>query len=534
MRTLYRAGAVHSPAAPSATAFVVDGDTIAWLGPWRDADQQAGTVDRRVDLAGALVAPGFVDAHVHVTETGLQLTGVDLTGARSLPQLLAAVEAATRRGRGRPVLGHGWDEALLAEGRPPTRAELDRAAAGGAVYLSRVDVHSAVISSALAAASGAKGLAGWDDDGRVERAAHHAARDFTRGTLTTTARLQLQLTALRAAAAAGIVAVHEMSAPHIAPEDDLRALLDLASDPQHALPAVAGYRGELVADPGQARAVLERLGAPLAGLAGDLCVDGSVGSRTAAYLQDYQDAPGRRGHLYLTVEQVRDHVAACTRSGLQAGFHAIGDEAVVTVRRGVRRAAEQVGIAAVRVARHRLEHLESIDSDGIADLADLGVCASVQPAFDARWGGRDGMYAGRLGAQRALRMNPFAALATAGVRLALGSDSPITPFDPWGAIRACTSHHVPGQRIGVARAFSAHTVGGWQAAGVGGSGVLLPGAPADFAAWETSGATGAAPADRDPGSDPAAGPGIADLAADAPAPRCLFTVRAGRVLHDGR
>jgi predicted amidohydrolase YtcJ len=523
MRTLFRAGAVYGTDHPAATALIVEDGLVAWAGPAPDA-ATAGPVDRDVDLGAALITPAFVDAHVHVTDTGLAIHGLDLTAARSVPQVLDLVAAAADRGD-QVVLGHGWDERLLAEGRPPTAAELDRAGRGRPVYLSRVDVHSAVVSTRLAEDAGAARLDGWDPCGRVERDAHHAARSATRDRLPAAARRQAQLAALRAAAAAGIAAVHEMSAPHVAPEEDLRALMALTGDQpagdEPALPAVIAYRGHLVGDDAEAKAVLERLAVPVAGLAGDLCVDGSIGSRTAAYLDDYCDAPGR-GHLYLTVEQVRDHVAACTRAGVQAGFHVIGDAAVEVARRGIRRAAEQVGIAAVRAARHRLEHVESIDAEGGADLADLRVTASVQPAFDALWGGPDGMYAARLGTERAGRMNPFGALASAGVALACGSDSPVTRFDPWGAVASCVGHHEAAQRLGVATAFAAHTVGGWWAGGVDGAGRLPVGAPATFAAWQLDAAPDGTGLPRLDGLDGGA------------RPRCLLTVRSGRVLHDAR
>ena len=137
--TLYRNGRVDAAWSRAATAFTVDGGTITWIGA--DPGPSAG-VDV-VDLDGAFVAPAFVDAHVHATATGLALTGLDLRHARSVREVLDAVERATRTARGRPILGGGWDETDWPEQRAPTAAELDRAAYGGAVYLARVDVHSA-------------------------------------------------------------------------------------------------------------------------------------------------------------------------------------------------------------------------------------------------------------------------------------------------------------------------------------------------------------------------------------------------------
>ena len=536
MRTLYRGGAVYSPADPFATALVTDGDTVAWVGADEAAAAQADTVDVVVDLDGALVTPAFTDAHVHVTETGLALGGVDLRAARSVAEVLGAVEAAARRGRGRPVLAHGGDERSLAEGRPPTRGELDRASAGGGVYLARVDSHSAIVSTALAQASGAREHEGWSDDGRVERDAHHAVRSATREGLSPSARADAQLTALRAAAAAGIACLHEASAPHIAPEADLAALVALAGPQgEEPLPEVVPYRWQLVATAEEAHAVRERLGVPLAGLAGDLNADGAVGSRTASFRAPYADAPHTSGHTYLTPEQIRDHVVACTSAGLQAGFHVIGDAALDAVLEGFRRAAERIGIAAVRAAGHRLEHVETADADAVARLADLGLTASVQPAFDAAWGGPNGMYAARLGVERAVAMNPFAALAAAGVLLAFGSDSPVTPFAPWEAVRAAAFHTDPQQRISARAAFAAHTRGASRAAGRAGEGVLALGAPATLAVWSAGDLVVQTPDDRIQAwsTDPRSGtPGLPDLSPGTPAPRCLRTVVGGRTVHD--
>ena len=169
---------------------------------------------------------------------------------------------------------------------------------------------------------------------------------------------------------------------------------------------------------------------------------------------------------------MRDHVVACTLAGAQAGFHVIGDAGADTVVAGMQAAADVVGLDRFRRARHRLEHLEMVDAEGIATLVGLGVVASVQPAFDAAWGGTDGMYAARLGAERAMTLNPFAEMAAAGLSMALGSDSPVTPVAPWEAVRACVNHRNPRQRISARSAFLAHTRGGWRAAGIDDRGYL--------------------------------------------------------------
>jgi predicted amidohydrolase YtcJ len=532
VRTLYRGGFVYSPVDPFANAMVVDGDTVAWVGGDDAAAVHADAVDEVVDLDGALVTPAFVDAHAHLSQTGAVLRGVDVAGAASLAEALARVEAASRASGGRPLYAPNWDERLWPEQRPATAAELDRASHGGVVYMPRVDGHSAVVSSALAAASGARGSDGWLGDGLVARDAHHVAREaFNAATSPAQRRADIDL-ALSSAAAAGIGLVQENGGRILSSADDFADVL--AAGERGDGPQTLGYWAQLVSTEQEAREALALTGAH--GLGGDLNADGSIGSRTAHLRAPYSDRAGHCGHAYLTVEQVRDHVAACSLAGVQGGFHVIGDAAVATVVEGIEAAAAAVGADVVRRARHRLEHLEMVDRDGIRRLAALGVTASVQPAFDAHWGGGEGMYAARLGADRVAGMNPFATMMAEGLGVALGSDSPVTPFAPWEAVRACVNHQVPEQRVSARSAFLAHTRGGWRAAGIDDRGHLDLGLPATFAVWEVGDLVVQAPDDRIQtwSTDPRSGtPGLPDLSPGAPAPTCLRTVVRGRTVFDG-
>ncbi|MFD4568937.1 amidohydrolase [Streptomyces sp. NPDC058467] len=524
---LLRGGEVHSPADPFATAMVVERGHVAWVGSEGAADAFADGVDEVVDLEGALVTPAFTDAHVHTTSTGLALTGLDLSAAPSLDAALALVrDFAAARPADRVLLGHGWDAARWPGGRPPTRAELDEATGGRPLYLSRIDVHSAVVTTALLdLVPGIVDRAGYAPEAPLTRDAHHAVRAAALGAVTGDQRTEAQRAALAHAASLGIGSVHECAGPDISSEDDFTGLLRLAAEEPG--PRVVGYWAEW-AEEGVAKA--RDLGA--IGAAGDLFVDGSLGSHTACLHQPYADAD-HTGTAYLDADAVAAHVVACTEAGLQAGFHAIGDAAVTSVVEGVRAAAEKVGLARVRAARHRVEHAEMFTPETIAGFAELGLTASVQPAFDALWGGEDGMYAQRLGADRARTLNPFAALLRTGVPLALGSDSPVTPLDPWGTVRAAAFHHTPDHRVSVRAAFTAHTRGGWRAVGRDDAGVLVPGAPADYAVWRTAELVVQAPDDRVArwSTDPRSGtPGLPDLTPGNDLPVCLRTVVAGRTV----
>ncbi|SFK46428.1 amidohydrolase [Streptomyces pini] len=531
---LLRGGEVHSPADPFATAMVVDGGGIAWVGSEGAADSFADGVDEVVHLDGALVTPAFTDSHVHATATGLALTGLDLSGTRSPAEVLDRVrEYARARPGDRILLGHGWDAAAWPGQRLPSRAELDEAADHRPLYLTRVDVHSALVTTALLdlvpGDPGVTELPGYAPDAALTGDAHHAVRAVAHASITPAQRTEAQRAALRHAASRGIGTLHECAGPEISSEDDLTGLLELAA--AEPGPRVFGYWAEHITSPEGARRVRE-LGA--LGAAGDLFADGSLGSHTAHLHEPYADA-GHRGTGHLDAEAVAAHVAACTEAGIQAGFHAIGDAALTAVTEGVRAAAERVGLERVRAARHRVEHAEMLTGATVAAFAELALTASVQPAFDAAWGGEGGMYARRLGRERARTLNPYAALLRAGVPLALGSDSPVTPLDPWGTLRAAAFHRTPEHRISVRAAFTAHTRGGWRAVGRDDAGVLVPGAPADYALWRTGDLVVQVPDGRIAAwsTDPRSGtPGLPDLGPGRPLPVCLRTVVGGQTIYE--
>jgi predicted amidohydrolase YtcJ len=455
---------------------VVDG-RIAWSGP----DAEAPASDHAVAGEGALLTPAFVDAHVHATATGLALSGLDLHSSSSLSQAVASIAAHAQDIRSGIVLGTGWDETGWPEGRALTRHDVDAVVGDRPAYLARVDVHSATVSTALLdRVPGVTELPGFSADGQLRLDAHHAVRRAAYGSVEAAQRRTAQRATLDAAAALGIGTVHEMAGPEVSSAEDLRALLDLAGEAPG--PRVVGYWGEL-AERGGLELVRE-LG--LAGAGGDLFCDGAFGSHTAALSSPYTDRPETSGALRFGTGQVVDHVRACTLAGIQAGFHVIGDAAVGQVLDAVGVVADELGVDAVRRCRHRLEHVEMADADAVRRMAAWGMVASVQPAFDAAWGGTESMYVDRLGVERALATNPFAAFADAGVAVALGSDAPVTPLDPWGGVHAAVDHRSPGSGMRPFDAFDAATHGGWHA--VGGehpAGPLAVGAPADLALWAT-------------------------------------------------
>ena len=162
-------------------------------------------------------------------------------------------------------------------------------------------------------------------------------------------------------------------------------------------------------------------------------------------------------------------------------------------------------------------------------MARLGIVASVQPAFDAAWGSPGQLYERRLGS-RAVSMNAYGRMHRAGVTLAFGSDTPVTPLDPWGAVRASVWHHCPQERMSVPSAVDAHTRGGHRARRDDDAGVLRPGSPATYAIWDTDHLS-AGRVVPGPASTSWAGgthaPALPDVSPPTALPHCVRTVIAG-------
>jgi predicted amidohydrolase YtcJ len=470
---------------------------------------EAGSLgaDRVVDLGDATLMPGFVDAHVHLSATGLADHGADLREARSVTELLDRVRAAAARAADGLLWGDGYDETRFDLPELPTPAELAAAAGGRPVYLSRVDGHQGLATLDVLGDSGALDADGCDRDqdgqptGVTRGDANHLARRHALASLPADTLLAAQDAALCQAARRGVVCVHEMGGPDIAGRRDFELLLDRVE----ALPIeVIGYWGDL-----DLEYVADR---KLAQVGGDLFLDGSLGSHTAALSTPYEDRPDTCGALYHDDGELTELYVRASQAGIQVGVHAIGDVAIGQALRCARRAIKAVGPTAFRGCRHRIEHVELLGADGADRMATLGLAASVQPAFDAAWGGPDGMYARRLGPRRAKSMNPFADLWRRGVPTGGSSDACVTPLDPWHGIASAVHHHRPSQRLGLPVAMEVFTFGGRVLARQERvSGTIEPGQRADLTAF--------------------AGDVLAADPADLEGGEAIFTMVAGRLAH---
>jgi predicted amidohydrolase YtcJ len=477
VRTLYRASHVLTLGhPPSGDWLLVDGRHVQRVGTG-----QAPEADRVVDLPGATIVPGFVDAHVHLTSTGLSLSNQDVEAASSREELLALARGRAAADPEPVVLLQGFDETRWEDPRFPSLDELD-AITDRPLVLARADGHVAVANSAALTFAQALDAEGCDRDGhgrptgRVTREANRRVGRWAAEARTEHRIEELQLDAAVVAASLGITCVHEMAMPGEHGFRDVEVFLR--------------HREKL---PVQGVAVVATMDVPravelgLRAIGGDLAADGSIGARTAALSEPYVDGEGR-GVSYYHEDELTGFFRDGHDAGLQVGMHAIGDRAIEHVLRAwerVYRTLDSRERRHFRARRHRIEHFELASPEQVERAAALGLAASIQPAFDAAWGSPGGLYERAIGPERAFAMNPFRTMLERGLEVGAGSDAPVTPLGPWLAVAALESHHDPAQRLTRLEAIRVHTVGGARLAHHDEKkGVLEPGAHADFAAYD--------------------------------------------------
>jgi predicted amidohydrolase YtcJ len=475
VKTLYRASRVRSLSIHGEGEWVlVDERHVERVG----AGDPPGA-DRVVDLPGVTILPGFVDAHVHLSGTGLAMTGLDLSAASSKEQLLSVARDHVA-GRSGAVLGLNFDETRWSNQALPTMDELEAISAEPLIIV-RADGYVSLANEAAIKAAEAEALPGVErDEGRATGVLRHEAN----------ARVQkwyfeslpdgeieaAQLRAAGMAASRGITCMHEMAIPDKRGRRDVEVLLRHVDDlPADVITYIADRDLPYVIDHGQTR------------IGGDLFLDGSIGARTAALIEPYTDVD-HVGDLAYRDDDLAEFLHNAHLAGLQTGLHVIGDAAIEQALRVWERvygALDSRRRRHFRARRHRLEHFEMASRGQVERAAALGLAISIQPAFDAAWGARGGMYEQRLGRDRARRMNPFRDLVGRGLEVGGGSDTPVTPLDPMLGIWALENHHAPEQRMGRDEAIRLFTLGAARLGHLEKKGRLEPGAAADFAAYET-------------------------------------------------
>jgi len=419
------------------TVLVTDGK-IRFIGEEAEAGRLAPGAER-IDLKGATVLPGLVDAHAHVSGLGMALETVSLVDTTSYAEVLERVrQGAAKATRGEWITGRGCDQNDWAIKDFPTAAELDRVVSDHPVWVTRIDGHAALANSAAMRAAGITSSTADPAGGRILRDERgeptgvfvDAAKELVERMIPPASRGVQKRRIVRAAEE---IAAHGLTGVHDAGADDLtislmRELLDEGRLPIRIY-GMLSDDDALVAK-WFAEGPLINYGGKLTVRSVKLYADGALGSRGAALLQPYADDVSNRGLLLTTVEHIRDVSSRARLAGFQVNTHAIGDRAV----RNVFDAYESALVNAND--RFRIEHFQVAALEDISRLAPRGIIASMQPTHatsDMYWAEK------RVGPERIRGAYAWRTVLDRGGRLALGSDFPVEEVNPFFGIYAAVT-----------------------------------------------------------------------------------------------
>lgn len=482
-------------ARPEVEALAVYGNRIAAVGTSEEIRKLAGARARIVDAHGALVLPGFNDAHVHFIDGGGHLASVQLRDAASPEEFAERIrQFAAKTPKGRWITGGDWDHERWPGAPLPTKELIDKFTPDTPVFVNRLDGHMSLANSAALKLAGVTretkdpdgGLIVRDAQGEPTGVLKDAAMSFVYAKIpdaTFDEKLDAARAATEHAASLGVTSVQDMSAGNdvgvfqtLASRGELKTRVYAVSPlPQWERLARTGVRAVFGSD-------LLRVG----GLKG--FADGSLGSTTALFFEPYNDAPTTRGlpsdEMFPEGEMLK-RVAGADAAGLQVMIHAIGDSAndkILSIYEGVARTN------GARDRRFRIEHAQHIRAQDIARFGRGGVIASMQPYHaidDGRWAEK------RIGHERARTTYAFRSLLDSGATLAFGTDWYVAPLNPLFGIYAATTRRtldgknpqgwIPEQKITVEEAVRAYTVGSAYAEFAENTkGTLTPGKLADI------------------------------------------------------
>lgn len=457
------------PQQPWAEAVAVRDAQIVAVGSRDEIEQLTDESTEVVDAQGGLVVPGFIDSHAHFLDGGLQLSRVQLRGARSPEEFVDRLARFARKLQpGEWILGGEWDHTVWG-GELPTRDWIDKVTPDNPVWIDRLDGHMALANSAALAAASiddsveapAGGSIERDASGRMTGLLRDNAMGLIGPAIPSPTRSQLE-SAIDAATdymlANGVTCVG-----HMGTLEQLRVLRDVHNKGNlrirvHAATPLSQWR-QLLDEMKQHGRGDEWLVA--GGLKG--FVDGSLGSHTAAMLEPFNDAPDDTGLLVNTPEDLYEWTSKADAAGLYVMVHAIGDRAIRIQLDVFERVARENG---ERDRRFRIEHSQHIHPDDLPRFGELGVVASMQPYHaidDGRWA------EAVIGHKRSETTYAFRSLLDTGATLALGSDWSVAPASVVEGLYACVTRAtlddkhpggwIPEQKITAEEALRGYTMG---------------------------------------------------------------------------
>jgi hypothetical protein len=423
---------------PSAQALVIAGDRLAFVGANDEARAWVGEKTQVIDLGGKTVVPGFIDSHYHFQGVGQRAYNLNLDGCTSLDEFLSRLKNwAANVPAGEWIRGRGWMEEDWPVKQFPTRAELDRVVPHLPVYLNRADGHMAVVNSKALEIAGITARTPNPPGGEILKDAKGQPNgllvDKAMGLVTLhipSSSLEMQekfaVKANDVALAYGLTTIHDAGSSW----ETVDLWKRLYGDGKMQVRIYEFIRG-----PGADVDTLLQNGAQIGLFENHLtirgikiAIDGALGSRGAALLENYSDE-NTRGLFLWQDEQVYPTIKAATEKGLQVAIHAIGDAANRKVLDLYERAFNEAPPTQRKIAepRFRIEHAQIVDPADIPRFKQLGVIPSMEASHaigDLHFAVR------RLGLNRLAGAYAWRTFIDQGNYIAGGSDAPVEEGNP--------------------------------------------------------------------------------------------------------
>src|SRR5689334_19274223 len=426
--------------APHAEAIAVKADRIVFVGTNDAAQKYVGATTRVVDLHGNTVLPGFTDSHQHLSGVGQREMTLNLEGTTSLEDLLAKVKARVDQAKpGEWVTGRGWIETHWQPPAFPTRWDLDKVSPNNPVILGRADGHGAVANSAALKLAGVDKSTANPFGGEISKDKQtgepngmllDAAQGLVRRRVPpTTAADEERAVVLGSKRDVELGWTQVQDAGGSWDEVDIFKKLYTAGTIKLRI-----YKADYEPGPNATRLlndgpIIGEFDHRLTVRTIKVISDGALGSRGAALLGPYSDAPDTSGFLTVKAEELRPMLLEALRTGIQVETHAIGDRANRFILDEYEAALKAVppGERKIVDPRWRVEHAQIVNPADIPRFAKLGIIPSMQPSHASG----DLFFApSRLGLERLAGAYAWESFIKSGVVVPGGSDAPVERGEP--------------------------------------------------------------------------------------------------------
>jgi predicted amidohydrolase YtcJ len=423
---------------PNAEAFAVRDQRIAFVGSTADVKKLRGANTRVIELGGKTVVPGLTDSHCHIFGIGEREMRLNLEGTNSLQDFLAKVkERVSQTEKGKWITGRGWIETFWKPPQFPSRQDLDEIAPDNPVFLKRADGHASVVNSAALKIAkidkntpnpfgGEISKTNREPNGMLlDNAQDLVAKHVPKP--TEVEREQALLLGINREIGLGWCEIQNAGSD----KEDINLIKKSFADGKIRIRffnAVYGPGDDaqnfLAAGP-----TVNAFNHHFTQRTIKIIFDGALGSRGAAFLKPYNDAPDTSGFLTEKPEELRPLFEEALRRGLQVETHAIGDRANRIILDLYDQAFKAVPPEErkIREPRWRVEHAQIVNSADIPRFAKLGVIPSMQPSHAIS----DLFFApARLGMDRLASAYPWQSFLKSGCIIAGGSDAPVERGEP--------------------------------------------------------------------------------------------------------